>query len=58
MASQSGANEQFYCTVYKVALNSNCEAQRVYKNLKKLKKIELVAKIDVHGQFECIFFTF
>jgi hypothetical protein len=35
MASQSGAKEQFYWTVYNVTLNSNCEAQRVSKNLKK-----------------------
>jgi hypothetical protein len=33
---QSGAKQIFYCTVYYITLNSNCEAQR---GLKKLKKI-------------------
>jgi hypothetical protein len=33
---QSGAKDQFYCTVYYVTLNSNCEAQGVSKNLKKI----------------------
>ncbi len=37
MAPQSGAKEQFYCTVYNVTLNSNREAQRVSKNLKKME---------------------
>ncbi len=27
--------QKFYCTVYYINLNSNCEAQRAYKNLKK-----------------------
>jgi hypothetical protein len=27
VATQSGAKEQFYFTVYYIALNSNCEAQ-------------------------------
>ena len=26
----------FYCTVYYITLNSNCEAQRASKNLKKI----------------------
>ncbi len=43
MAPQSGAKDQFYCTVYYTSLNSNCEAQRVSK---KLQKIELEAKIN------------
>jgi hypothetical protein len=40
---QSGAKDEFYCTVYYIILNSNCEDQRVSKNL---KNIELEAKID------------
>jgi hypothetical protein len=44
MAPQSGANNFFYCTVYYITLNSNCEAQRASKNLKKMPKIELEAK--------------
>jgi hypothetical protein len=45
VAPQSGAKDQFYFTVYYITLNSNCEAQRVSKKLKKLQKIELEAKI-------------
>jgi hypothetical protein len=43
MAPQSGAKDQFYCAVYYITLNSNCEAQRVCK---KWKKIELESKIN------------
>jgi hypothetical protein len=31
---QTGA-KQFFCTVYYITLNSNCEEQRAFKNLKK-----------------------
>jgi hypothetical protein len=44
----TGAKGQFYCTVYYITLNSNCEAQGVSKNLKKKfeKKLEdIVSKI-------------
>ena len=34
MAPQSGAKQIFYCTVYYITLNSNCEAQGASKNLK------------------------
>jgi hypothetical protein len=34
VAPQSGAKQTFYCTVYYINLNSNCEAQRAYENLK------------------------
>jgi hypothetical protein len=34
--AQSGAKQNFYCTVYYITLNLNCEAQRAYKNLKKI----------------------
>jgi hypothetical protein len=43
---QSGAKEHIFCSVYNITSNSNCEAQKVSKNLKKMLKIELEAKID------------
>jgi hypothetical protein len=47
VAPQSGAKDQFYCTIYNITLNSNCEGQGVSKNLKKtIQKIELEAKIN------------
>jgi hypothetical protein len=33
---QSGGKQKNYCSVYYITLNSNCEAQRVTKNLKKI----------------------
>ncbi len=35
MVPQSGAKENFYFNVYYITLNSNCEAQREPKKLKK-----------------------
>jgi hypothetical protein len=35
LAPQLGAKDQFYCIVYYITLNSNCEAQGASKNLKK-----------------------
>jgi hypothetical protein len=35
VAQQSGAKEKYYCTVYYIAVNSNCETLRAFKNLKK-----------------------
>ncbi len=32
LVPKSGAKEIFYCTVYFITLNSNCEAQRASKN--------------------------
>jgi hypothetical protein len=32
VAPQAGAEYQFYCTIYNVTLNSNCEAPEVSKN--------------------------
>jgi hypothetical protein len=32
VAAQSGAKEQYYCTIYYITLNSTCEAQRASKN--------------------------
>jgi hypothetical protein len=51
---QSDAKDQFYWKVYYITLNSNCEALRVYKKLKKWEKIELEAKmgdLSVHFYF-------
>jgi hypothetical protein len=31
-----GAKQFFYCTVYYITLNSDCEAQRTCKNLKNI----------------------
>ncbi len=47
MVPQLGAKEKFYFTVYYITLtlNSNCEAQRASKNLKK-NLDELQAKIN------------
>jgi hypothetical protein len=36
VAPQSGAKDQFYCTVYYKTLNSNCEAKGLSTNLKKI----------------------
>ncbi len=36
MAPQSGAKEQFYSMINYITLNSNCESQRVSKNLNKI----------------------
>jgi hypothetical protein len=33
---QLGAKQIFYCTVYYITLNSNCEAERAPKKLKKI----------------------
>jgi hypothetical protein len=39
MAPQSGAKQNFYYTVYCINLNSNCEAQRVSKNMKRIEEV-------------------
>ncbi len=44
VAPQSGGKQIFYSTVYYITSNSNCEAQRASKNLKKLYKIGLEEK--------------
>jgi hypothetical protein len=38
MVPQSGAKENFYCTVYYITLNSNCEVQRASKKIEKIVK--------------------
>jgi hypothetical protein len=40
----SSEKQKFYCTGYYITLNSNCEAQRAAKNLKKI--VELEVKIN------------
>jgi len=39
VGTQSGAKQFFYCIVYYITLNSNCEAQSASKKLKK-KNVE------------------
>jgi hypothetical protein len=52
---QSGAKE--HCTVYYIAVNLNCEAQRASKNWKKIyRRYKLEAKIMC--DLTVIFFTF
>jgi hypothetical protein len=46
VAPQSGAKDQFYCTVYYITLNLNREAQKVTKKLTKIIKIVIKAKIN------------
>jgi hypothetical protein len=46
VAPQSSAKTQIYIIIYYITLNSNCEAHRVYKNLKKMWKRGLEAKIN------------
>jgi hypothetical protein len=41
VAPQSGAKQNFYCTVYYLTLNSNCEAKNASKKNLKMLKIEL-----------------
>jgi hypothetical protein len=38
VAPKSGAKDKFYFTVYNITLNSDWEAQRVSKNLKKCRR--------------------
>jgi hypothetical protein len=37
VAPQSGAKEQFYCTVYYITLKSHCVAQRASKCKKNIE---------------------
>jgi hypothetical protein len=47
VAPQSGAKDQFYCTLHYINLYSNCESQGVSKNLKQVvEDRELEAKIN------------
>jgi hypothetical protein len=46
VAPLSGAKQNFFSTLYYITLKTNCEAERASKNLKKMYKIELEAKIN------------
>ncbi len=46
MVPKSGEKDKFYFTVYNITLNSNWTAQRISKNLEKMQKIGLNAKIN------------
>jgi hypothetical protein len=48
VAPQSGAKQNFYCTVYYITLNSNGVAQRAFKNLKQ------IVEDRVRSQNECM----
>jgi hypothetical protein len=39
----TGVKQIFYCTVYYITLNSNCEAQGASKNLKKIVEANINA---------------
>jgi len=52
-APQSGAKDQFYCTDDYITFNTNCEAQGLSKNLKKIVKESKL----MHARFECKFST-
>ncbi len=52
---QSGAEQNFYCNVNSITFNSNCEAQRASKSLKKI--VEDISK-KPKIMHECRFSTF
>ncbi len=57
MVPQLGAEDQFYCSVYYITINSNCEAQGVSKNLKKIE--DTVKSQDLRmGDLSVIFYIF
>ena len=58
MAPQSGAKQIFYCTVYYITLNSNCEAQRASKNLKKITEDRVRSQKQCMSDQSVIFFYF
>jgi hypothetical protein len=45
LAPLSGEKQNFYCSVYNRTLNSNGEAQRASKNLKKIVQDSLKPKL-------------
>jgi hypothetical protein len=46
---QSGTKQIFYCTVYYKTLNSNCEAQRASKILKKFRRVLKKDQVHTYG---------
>jgi hypothetical protein len=47
-----------YCTVYYITLNSNCEAQRASKNLKKILEDRVGSQKSGMSDLSVILFTF
>jgi hypothetical protein len=56
VAPQSGAKQNFYCTVYYMTLNSNCEAQRASKNLRKIVEDRVGSKKKGMSDLSIIFY--
>jgi hypothetical protein len=56
VAPQSGAIEKFYFTVYYITLNSNCEVQRVSKNLKSIVEDRVKSQNKCMSDLSAIFF--
>jgi hypothetical protein len=52
---QSGAENQFYCTVYNITLNYNCEAQSVSKNEIKIVEDGVRSQNQCMGDLSVIF---
>jgi hypothetical protein len=44
VAPQSSAKEIFYFTVFYITLNSNCDAQKASKNLKKIVEDRVISQ--------------
>ncbi len=55
---QSGAKENFYCTVYYITLNSNCDIREHLKNWKKIRRKNIEAKINAQVISVYIFYFF
>jgi hypothetical protein len=58
VAPQSGAKDQFYCTVYYITFNSNCEAQGVSKYLKRIVQNRVRSHNYSMGDLSAIFYVF
>ncbi len=58
MVPQLGAKDQFYGIIYYITLNSNCEAQRASKNLKKIVEDRIRSQNKGIGDLRVIFVLF
>jgi hypothetical protein len=58
VAPHSGAKQNFYCSIYYITLNSNCEAQRAYKNLKKIVEDRVRCQKKCTSDLSVIFLLF
>jgi hypothetical protein len=58
LAPQSDAKQNFYCTVYYITFNSNCEAQRASKNLKKITEDRVRSQKQCMSDLSVIFLLF